>query len=77
MATKEHASIAAEFRRLENGKYRGVVVQSLVGRFSIDEFEVHCALERNTEDEALKDAQNLAERRRQALFHSAHFHSAH
>jgi hypothetical protein len=55
-------SIAAEYRRLGNGKYKGVLVQSLVSRFSTDHFELPCAIDRDTQEEALRDAEALAEK---------------
>jgi hypothetical protein len=63
MIQPENISISAEYRHLPNGRYRGVVVRSLIGRFSNDEFELYCANERETEDEALKDANALLNRR--------------
>jgi hypothetical protein len=59
MVQSKNVSISAEYRHLPNGRYRGVIVRSLIGRFSNDEFEVYCANERETEDEALKDAKAL------------------
>jgi hypothetical protein len=58
----KNVSIAAEYRRLENGKYKGVLVQSLVSRFSTDHFELPCAMDRDTREEALRDAEALAEK---------------
>jgi hypothetical protein len=58
----DHFSVTAEYQYLSNGKYRGVVVRSLIGRFSSDGFEFHCVTERNSKDEAVSDAKNLAAR---------------
>ena len=59
---EKNVSIAAEYRRVGNGKYRGVFVQSLVSRFSTDHFELPCAFDRDTREEALRDAEALAEK---------------
>ena len=59
----ETFSIEAEYRRLSNGKYVGVVTQSLVGRISTDTFELICPNERDSAHEALWDAQMLIQER--------------
>lgn len=58
----QKVSITAEYRRLDNGKYKGIVVQSLISRFSTDHFELPCAADRDTEEEALRDAKALVEK---------------
>jgi hypothetical protein len=73
MTAKEQASIVAKSRRLENGKYSGVVVQSVGGRLAIDEFEVHCTYQYETQGEAIIDAERLANKRRTSLFYRAYF----
>jgi hypothetical protein len=59
MIQSENITISAEYRHLPNGRYKGVIVRSLIGRFSNDEFELYCQNERATEDEALRDAKAL------------------
>lgn len=59
MSEPQNISISAEYRPLPNGRYKGVIVRSLIGRFSNDEFELYCQNERDTEDEALTDAMDL------------------
>jgi hypothetical protein len=63
--SKEKLSVAAEYSRSKNGKYRGVVVESLTGRFSSDVFEIHCESERDSKEEAIRDASEFIERRSQ------------
>jgi hypothetical protein len=45
-----------EYRYLRNGRYRGVIVWSLIGRFSDDDVERFCEHERETKEQALNDA---------------------
>jgi len=45
-----------EYRYLRNGKYRGVIVWGLAGRFSSDDVERFCEHERDTKEQALNDA---------------------
>jgi hypothetical protein len=45
-----------EYRYLHNGKYRGVIVWSLIGRLSDDDMERDCEHERETKKQALNDA---------------------
>ena len=45
-----------EYQYLRNGKYRGVIVWSLIGRFSNDDVERFCEFERETKEQALNDA---------------------
>lgn len=59
MIQPQNISLSAEYRPLPNGRYKGVIVRSLIGRFSNDEFELYCQNERDTEDEALTDAKAL------------------
>jgi hypothetical protein len=73
MTAKKQASIVAKFRRLENGKYSGVVVQSVAGHLAIDEFEVHCTHQFETQGEAIIDAERLANKRRDSFFYRAYF----
>ena len=58
----ERLLLTAECRRLPNGRYMGVAVQSLIGRFSADAFERPCLEERDSEEEALRDAETLIRR---------------
>ena len=53
-------AISAECRRLANGRYKGVVVRSIIGRFSADDFQVECVNERDSKEEAMRDARDLA-----------------
>jgi hypothetical protein len=62
MVSDEQISVAAEYRRLANGRYVGVVTQSLAGRFSSDTFELACPDERESKSEALMDAEFLISR---------------
>jgi molecular chaperone DnaK (HSP70) len=64
---KTRISTVAEYRRLGNGKYQGVIVQSSIGRFSSDDFEFFCESARDSKEDALKDARALAEKRNQVL----------
>jgi hypothetical protein len=42
-----------------------LVTNSLIGRFSVDSFETHCENERDSKEEAIRDANEFVERRRQ------------
>jgi hypothetical protein len=63
--SNQNFSVTTEYFRLENGKYRGVVVESLIGRFSADSFEIHCENMHASKEEALEDANRFVERRKQ------------
>jgi hypothetical protein len=63
--SNEELSVTAECSFLKNGKYRGVVVESLTSRFSVDNFEIHCENERDSKEEAIRDATEFVERRSQ------------
>jgi hypothetical protein len=60
--SNEQLIVGAEYRRLSNGRYRGVVTQSLAGRISFDTFELDCPEERDSKSEALRDAETLINR---------------
>jgi hypothetical protein len=55
----EQVFVAAEYRRLSNGRYIGVVTQSFAGRISFDTFELDCPEERESKSEALRDAESI------------------
>lgn len=65
LSSNQNVSVTAEYAHLENGKYRGVIVESLIGRFSVDSFETHCEKEHASKEQALEDANRFVERRKQ------------
>ena len=65
--SNEQVFVAAEYRRLSNGRYIGVVTQSLAGRISFDTFELDCPEERESKSEALMDAESIISRRDSGL----------
>lgn len=62
VVSNEQLVIAAEYRRLSNGRYIGVVTQSLAGRISFDSYELDCPEERESKSEALRDAESIISR---------------
>ena len=62
LTSYERISMSAEWRRLANGRYKGVVVRTIIGCFSADDFEMDCIYERDSKEDAIKDAKELASR---------------
>lgn len=58
----ERVSVTTWVQRLPNGKFEGVVTRLYIRGSVNDEIEIHCKIERDTEEEALKDAKVLAEK---------------
>jgi len=56
MPTRQGFVTQFEYQNLGNGKYRGVIVWSLIGRLSNDDVERFCEYERETKEQALNDA---------------------
>lgn len=65
--SNDRVLVSAEYRLLKNGKYQGVVVQSLIGRISSDNFEFPCVNEYPTKEEALREAKQVVEKNGQHL----------
>lgn len=63
--SNQNITVTAEYARLENGKYRGVIVENITGRFSVDSFEIHCEKEHDSKEQALEDANKFVERHKQ------------
>jgi len=66
--SNEPVYVAAEYKRLSNGRYIGVVMHSLAGRISFDTFELACLMERESKSEALRDAGSVIKHNSSARF---------